>query len=219
MHIQPGVLNGAKIAYANETALATIAAFIPAALKRPDLIVRTLLAALFFSVLMEIFHLPVGASELHLVGASTVYFLFGFVPTVLGFAFGLFLQGTLFEHQDLIHLGVNSLSLMLPLISVHALIGRKFLARQGDKTTVNWGEVVRFDSIYYSGVVGMVGFWLLNGTEATPLVQWATFAVSYLPLVLLEPVLTIALIKIIKETPKATWVRKWTVVDALQLSA
>ena len=219
MHIQPGILNGATIAYANETALATIATFIPAILKRPDLIIRTLLAALFFSVLMEIIHLPVGASELHLVGASTVYFLFGFVPTLLGFTLGLFLQGTLFEHQDLIHLGVNSLSLMLPLMSAHALIGRKFLAQRSDKTKINWSEVIRFDSVYYGGVVAMVGFWLLNGTEATPFVQWGVFAISYLPLVLLEPVLTVTLIKLIKGAPKATWIRKWTVVDALQVGA
>lgn len=219
MHIQPGILNGATIAYANETALATVAAFVPAALKRPDLIVRTGLAALFFSVLMEIFHLPVGASELHLVGASTVYFLFGFIPTVLGFALGLLLQGTLFEHQDLIHLGVNSLSLMLPLIATHAVIGKRFLAKRGNQTSVNWREVVRFDGLYYSGVVAMVGFWLLNGNEVTPLVQWGAFAVSYLPLALLEPVLTVTLIKVIKEAPKATWFRKWTVVDSLQVSA
>ena len=65
----------------------------------------------------------------------------------------------------------------------------------------------------------MVGFWLLNGTEATPFVQWGVFAISYLPLVLLEPVLTVTLIKLIKEAPKATWIRKWTVVDALQVGA
>lgn len=218
MHIQPGILNGVTIAYANQTALATVAACIPAVLKRPDLIVRTVLAALFFSVLMQIFHLPVGASELHLVGASTVYFLFGFIPTLLGFALGLLLQGTLFEHQDLIHLGVNSLSLMLPLIATHAVIGKRFLAQRGEKTSVNWGEVVRFDGMYYSGVVAMVGFWLLNGNEVTPLLQWGTFAISYLPLVLLEPVLTVTLIKLIKDAPKASWFRKWTVVDALQVS-
>ena len=219
MHIQPGILNGVTIAYANETALVTIAAFIPAVFKKPDTIVRTILAALFFSVLMQSFHMSVGPSELHLVGASTIYFLFGFIPTLLGFALGLLLQGTIFEQQDLIHLGVNSLSLILPLMSAHALIGRKFLAQRSDKTKINWSEVIRFDSVYYGGVVAMVGFWLLNGTEATPFVQWGVFAISYLPLVLLEPVLTVTLIKLIKEAPKATWIRKWTVVDALQVGA
>jgi cobalt/nickel transport system permease protein len=217
MHIQPGILNGITIAYANEAALATVAAFVPAVLKRPDLIVRTILAALFFSVLMQIFHLPVGASELHLAGASTAYFLFGFIPTLLGFTLGLLLQGTLFEHQDLIHLGVNSLSLTLPLIATHAVIGRRFLAQRGEKTSVNWGEVVKFDGMYYSGVVAMVGFWLLNGNAVTPLAEWGTFAISYLPLVLLEPVLTVTLIKLIKEAPKASRIRQWTIVDALQM--
>jgi len=219
MHIQPGILNGVTLAYANETALATVAGFIPAVLKRPQLVVRTLLAALFFSVLMEIFHLPVGASELHLVGASTIYFLFGFLPTLLGFALGLLLQGMLFEPQDLLHLGVNALSLMLPLIATHAVIGRKFLAKRGDQTSLNWREVVRFDGMYYAGVVAMVGFWLLQGNVVTPLAQWGSFALAYLPLVLLEPLLTVALVQVIKQAPKAAWLRQWTVVEALQVGS
>ncbi|MNR29417.1 cobalt transport protein CbiM [compost metagenome] len=80
---------------------------------------------------MEVFHLPVGASELHFVGASAVYIIFGFIPSWFGFAIGLLLQGLLFEPQDLVHLGVNSLSLMLPLIAAHGLLGRRFVLAVG----------------------------------------------------------------------------------------
>ena len=71
MHIEPGVLNAAKVLYANAAAIATLAAFSPKLL-RPDNLIKTILAAAFFSVFMEVFHLPVGASELHFVGASAV---------------------------------------------------------------------------------------------------------------------------------------------------
>ena len=95
MHIEPGVLNSAKVLYANVTA--TLAAFSPTLITRPDNVIKTLLAAAFFSVFMEVFHLPVGASELHFVGASTVYFVFGFIPTLFGFCNGSPASGAVFR--------------------------------------------------------------------------------------------------------------------------
>ncbi|MHB1104638.1 MAG: energy-coupling factor ABC transporter permease [Devosia sp.] len=195
MHIEPGVLNATKLVSANAAAITTLATFGAGLLRQPILLLRAGLAALFFSVFMEIFHLPVGASELHFVGASAVYMLFGFVPTLVAFAVGLLAQGLVFEPQDLVHLGVNSLSLMLPLIVAHRLVGQRFFASE-DKLAVRWATVVRFDAVYYTGVVAMVGFWLALGDVPTPLIQWAIFAISYLPLVLVEPVFTWGIVKL-----------------------
>ena len=61
------------------------------------------------------------------------------------------------------HLGVNSLSLMVPLIAVHALGGRQYFADRASKPRLTWAEIVKFDAAYYAGVVGMVGFWLALG--------------------------------------------------------
>ena len=219
MHIQPGILSIQKIAYANATAWATLAGFAPSLLKTPPLLVKTIVAAGFFSVLMEIAHWPIGPSELHLVGASAVYFLFGFLPTLFGFALGLALQGLLFEPQDLLHLGVNSLSLMLPLIAAHQVVGRQFFAKGGQRQSLTWPDLVKFDSIYYSGVVGMVGFWLLNGTEATPLASWAAFAVSYLPLILLEPMLTWGALKLVQKADPGSFLAQVTVAQDLKLAS
>jgi cobalt/nickel transport system permease protein len=71
MHIEVGILSAPEIAGANEAALATLAAY-AGNLRRPREIGKTLLAAAFFSLLMEVWHQPVGPSELHLIGASTV---------------------------------------------------------------------------------------------------------------------------------------------------
>jgi hypothetical protein len=55
-------------------------------------------------------------------------------------------------------------------MATHDAIDRKFTdAHSGIQTTLTWQEVVCFDSLYYSGVVGMVGFWLLKGNQITPL--------------------------------------------------
>ena len=51
-------------------------------LKQPQLIVRSLIAAVAFTVFMQAFHLPVGPSELHFLGAMPLYLALGFVPQV-----------------------------------------------------------------------------------------------------------------------------------------
>jgi cobalt/nickel transport system permease protein len=217
MHIEPGVLNASKVVFANVTAVGTLAPFTPNIFRRPSNLAKIALAAVFFSVFMEMFHLPVGASELHFVGASAVYFTFGFVPTLFGFAIGLALQGLLFEPQDLVHLGVNSLSLMLPLIATHALVGRHFFSGE-DRTKVSWASIVKFDAPYYAGVVAMVGFWLSLGQEATPFYNWLEFAISYLPLVLLEPVFTYFIIRYLKKSEDAPVIRNATIVPELAIA-
>ena len=125
MHIEPGFLSDAKIMAANVAAVGLLAAHAPALWRRPALWLRTLLAAVFFSVFMQSFHLPVGPSELHFIGAMPVYVLFGLLPTLFGFALGLLMQGLLFEPQDLVHLAVNALSLIVPLLAVVAATSRQ----------------------------------------------------------------------------------------------
>jgi hypothetical protein len=74
---------------------------------------------------MQAFHLPVGPSELHFLGAMPIYLALGFVPTLFGFAIGLLAQGLIFAPADLVHLGVNFLSLAVPLVLVHATLGKR----------------------------------------------------------------------------------------------
>jgi cobalt/nickel transport system permease protein len=218
MHIEPGVLNASKVLYANAAAASTLTAYLPSLFRKPSEIVKIALAAVFFSLFMQMFHMPVGPSELHFVGASAVYFVFGFLPALFGFAIGLLLQGLVFEPQDLIHLGVNSLSLMVPLIAVHTFRGRPYFSDGDSKTKLSWAAIVKFDGAYYAGVVGMVGFWLALGNEATPFASWALFAVSYVPLVLCEPVLTFAVLKLLGKLGAAHPVRKVTAIGALAVA-
>lgn len=217
MHIEPGILSAAKVVAANAAALATLGVYAPKLVRAPTELVKTVLAAGFFSVFMELYHLPVGASELHFVGASAVYFIFGFLPTLFGFALGLLLQGALFEPQDLVHLGVNALSLMVPLIAVHETLGKRFFARGAEKMPVTWSGILKFDAAYYSGVVTMVAFWLLLGNEATPVYDWAIFAASYVPLVLCEPIFTYVALKLLGRMESNATVKRFTTLG--QLSA
>jgi len=195
MHIEPGIIAQAKVMAANLGAVGLLAAYAKDLIKHPADIVRMLLAAVFFSLFMQSFHVQVGPSELHFVGAMVIYLTLGFVPTLIGFAVGLLLQGVLFEPLDLPHLAVNSLSLILPLIAVHYTLGRK-LREQG--TVITWKNILKLDALYYSGVTAMVGFWLAMGNVATSFAAWATFASSYLVLVACEPLLTYAALRLLK---------------------
>lgn len=201
MHIEPGMLSSAKIAIAQVAAAGLLLAHAPALLKRPTLVLRTLLAALFFSLFMQAFHLPVGPSELHFVGAMPIYLTLGFLPTLFGFALGLLAQGLLFEPQDLVHLSVNTLSLAVPLIVIHRTLGQRI------GQVLSLRRVLTLDASYYGGLVLMVGFWLAVGEAATPLADWLRFVGAYAGLVALEPVVTLALLRLVHLARHQRWAR------------
>ncbi len=193
MHIEIGILSPEKIAYASAGATALVAAYAADWLKSPATWLRTALAAFFFSVLMQVWHLPVGPSELHMVGAMPIYLMLGFIPTLIGFGLGLLAQGLIFEPQDLAHLSVNFLSLAVPLVVLHYSMGKKVQEVQGVQA-VRLANVLKLDAVYYSGVTLMVGFWLSMSNVSTPVADWAMFAASYISMVVIEPVITIGLI-------------------------
>ncbi|MDH5257814.1 MAG: energy-coupling factor ABC transporter permease [Gammaproteobacteria bacterium] len=198
MHIEPGTIAQAKIVVANIAASGVLLHYVRAYIKQPADIIRTVLAALFFTLFMQSFSTPVGPSELHFVGAMIIYLSLGFIPAMFGFAAGLLLQGLIFDPMDIAHLAVNSLSLILPLIAVHFTIGRKLRSQD---LSVNWKTIVKMDAIYYAGVTLMVGFWLSVSQVATPFAAWATFTASYLVVVAIEPIVTLAAIKLLKHFP------------------
>jgi len=217
MHIEPGIIAQAKIVLANASAVGLVAYYARDLLRQPADIVRTLLAALFFSLFMQSFHVNVGPSELHFVGAMAIYLTLGFLPTLLGFAAGLLLQGLLFEPVDLPHLAVNSLSLIVPLIAVHYSVGRQLRAELAGRV-VSWGAIVKLDAMYYTGVTAMVGFWLLAAEVATPLAAWASFASSYLLIVICEPLFTLAVVRLLKRHENKRLIAACFNVQSLKLA-
>jgi len=217
MHIEPGLLAPTKVLLANVSALGLLGLYAQGLLKQPADLIRTLIAALFFSVFMQGFHLPVGPSELHFVGAMAIYLTLGFLPTFYGFALGLLLQGLLFDPLDLQHLAVNALSLILPLLAVHYGLGRQLREAACGKR-IRWATIVKLDALYYSGVTLMVGFWLLAAEVATPLASWATFATSYLAMVAIEPLVTYGALRLLKRHEDRPLVATCFSVGALRLA-
>lgn len=201
MHIEPGLIAAPKLAFAAVAAVGLLGFYAPRLFKQPVLLLRTALAAVFFSLFMQAFHMQVGPSELHFLGAMPIYLAFGFVPTLFGFALGLLLQGLLFEPQDLMNLAVNTLSLGVPLVALHYTLGRRLVASGVNRVQT----ILKLDSVYYAGVVAMVGFWLMLGDTVTALADWASFAAAYLPVVALEPVATLGVLWLVGRARKQAW--------------
>ncbi len=221
MHIEPGYVIHAKVVAANAGAIGVFAWGCKEQIKefiaKPWVVLKTLLAAGIFTVFMQSFHMPVGPSELHFVGAMAMYLTLGFTPTLLGFGIGLLFQGLVFNPGDLYHLGVNSLSLMLPLIGVHYAAGRKYFDQSLNKR-LSWARILKLDGMYYAGVTGMVGFWLVIGDVATPFSAWATFTASYLAIVALEPLVTYGAVRGLKAVEDNRLVARLTAVRDLRIA-
>lgn len=204
MHIEPGYIASAKILAANLAAAALLGSQSVHLLKAPPLVVRSLIAGLLFTLFMQAFHLPVGPSELHFLGAMPLYLALGFVPALFGFAIGLLAQGLLFAPADLVHLGVNTLSLGVPLLLVHATLGKRL---QAARARLDIRGILKLDAAFYGGVTLMVGFWLAIGEVATPLSAWLAFASSYAAIVAVEPLVTLLLVSAIARRQHSAAVR------------
>ena len=221
MHIEPGFVAPIKVTMANAGAIAVILwgckEQIKETIVKPWVPLKSLLAAAFFSFFMESYSISVGPSELHFIGAMVMYLILGFTPTLIGFGAGLLFQGLIFNPGDLYHLGVNSLTLIIPLLGVHYLSGHKYFSQSSQKR-LSWRRILELDIIYYSGVTAMVGFWLVIGDVATPISAWATWASSYLAIVILEPIFTYLLVKLLKAMRNHALVSRLTVINTLYVT-
>ncbi len=202
MHIEPGVVDGAKIALSYGTAMASIGfagkiAFDAA--KRDGIgavALRSALAAAatfcFFEVLP---HEPVGVSEVHLILGTTLYLLFGAAPASLGLALGLATQSLFFAPADLPQYGMNVTTLLVPLFLVAELAKR--VVKPGTAyTDIGYAQAFKLSVAYQGGVVAWVAFWVLygHGFGAETLVEIASFGAAYMLVVLAEPLIDLGVL-------------------------
>ena len=124
MHIEPGIVNGAKLGLSYITAAAaagiTIKFLFQTVFRNFLLLngilkcmVTTLCVFAFFEILP---HYPLGVSEVHFIFGATLFLLFGVAATAFGLALGLFLQGILFAPSDIPMFYVNISTLLFPLL-------------------------------------------------------------------------------------------------------
>lgn len=208
MHIEPGVVDGAKMALAFGTAAASAGY----ALKltsddlgrhsAPSFVARTLLATVGTFVFFEVLpHFPVGISEVHFILGTTLFLLLGAAPAAFGLALGLLIQGMFFAPTDLPMYFVNLTTLLVPLFVLHAA-AKRIVPTATAYVDLGYAQVLKMSAIYQGGVVAWVAFWATygQGVGAENMASIATFGAAYMLVILLEPLADLAILAAAKAT-------------------
>ncbi|ORB31011.1 energy-coupling factor ABC transporter permease [Mycolicibacterium parafortuitum] len=202
MHIEPGIVDGAKIAlsYASATGAGVYA--VSAAWKHvkqrggASLILGSAATTVLTLVFFELFpHFPVGVSEVHLILGSTLFLIFGAAPAAFGLAAGLLIQGLLFAPFDLPQFGMNVTTLVVPLLALQYVAGRT-IAPQTRYVDLKYRQALTLSATYQAGIVSWVAFWAVygQGVTAETLASVATFGAAYLLVIVVEPVADLAVL-------------------------
>ncbi|MCT4331760.1 energy-coupling factor ABC transporter permease [Paracoccus sp. YLB-12] len=200
MHIEPGVVNGAKIllsyataagagAYTMKLAWDALRERGPASLLMRGAIATALVFA-FFEILP---HFPVGVSEVHFILGSTLFLIFGPAPAAIGLALGLLVQGLFFAPFDLPQYGMNLTTLLVPLFALQALASR-IIAPGTPYVDLRYGQALALSTAYQGGVVLWVAFWAIYGQGLAGIDGIATFGAAYMLVVLIEPLVDLAVL-------------------------
>lgn len=207
MHIEPGIVTGAKLVLRYATGIATgcvIAKLVVETIRERgamsfamQAIAATGLVFTFFEILP---HVAVGVSEVHFVLGSTLFLLFGAAPAAFGLALGLLLQGVLFVPTDLPQYGMNVTTLLVPLFAIQALAKRLIPSKVAYRD-LQYSKALALSTAYQSGIVVWIASWALYGAAfgAANLGNVASFAVSYAVVALVEPVADLAVLPLAKQ--------------------
>jgi hypothetical protein len=202
MHIEPGVVDGAKILLSIGTASVAFALTAKAAIDmlRSDgfsaLVTRSFIATfLVFCSFEVLWHHPVGVSEVHLIMGSTLFLLFGAAPTALGLALGLLIQGVFFAPTDLPQLGMNLTSLLLPLFAMGG-IAKRLIAPSTPYVDLTYRQTLKLSLVFQGGVVAWVAFWSVygQGLSIPAMASILSFASAYAGVIVLESCLDVCLL-------------------------
>ncbi len=202
MHIEPGVVTGAKLALGSVTAAGAVV--VSAKLTwdtlvqrgAASLIARSAMATAATVVFFELLpHVAVGPSEVHLILGSTLLLMLGTAPAAVGLALGLLLQGLLMSPFDLPQYGMNLTTLLAPLLALH-WITRRVVAHGTAYVDLTYAQALKLSTTYQAGIVAWVAFWVMwgEGTSMATLASLGTFGLAYMTVIVLEPLVDLAVL-------------------------
>ena len=202
MHIEPGVVDAAKMGFAYATAAGAAGYTAKLALNDvrssniASVAVRTVLATVGTFVFFEILpHFPVGISEVHFILGTTLFLLLGAAPAAMGLALGLLIQGAFFAPSDLPMFFVNVTTLLVPLFAMFAL-AKRVLPKKTAYVDLEYADVLKLSAAYQGGVVAWVAFWALygQGFGAEAVASVLAFGSAYMLVVVIERLVDLAVL-------------------------
>ena len=211
MHIEPGVVNGAKIGLSYFTGAAAIAIGLKLLIQRMFNNTSVLLTAVrclittvfvfsFFEVLPQY---PLGVSEVHFIFGATLFLFFGAGATAFGLVAGLSLQGLLLAPSDLPQLYINISTLLFPLFAV-SYISKKIIPANIAYTDLKYRHVISLTGIYQGGIILWVAFWCFygQGFNQETFYNVGIFSLAYSTVIGIECLLDVGLLATLKNYKK-----------------
>ncbi len=211
MHIEPGVVNGAKIGLSYLTGAAAIALGLKLLIQRMfnstsvlvtavRCLITTIFVFSFFEVLPQY---PLGVSEVHFIFGATLFLFFGAGATAFGLVAGLSLQGILLAPSDLPQLYINISTLLFPLFAV-SYISKKIIPANIAYTDLQYRQVISLTGIYQGGIILWVAFWCFygQGFNQETFYNVGVFSLAYSTVIGIECLLDVGLLATLKSYKK-----------------
>ena len=202
MHMEPGIVQGAKIVLSYGTATVSFGIAAKLALENIKksgmlpMVVKTIITSLLVLMFFEVFpHEPVGVSEVHLILGSTLFLIFGAAPAAFGLAFGLLTQGLFFASFDLPQYGMNVTTLLMPLFAM-SIMAKKIIPQNIAYKDIKYMDALKLSVIFQGGIVTWVAFWALygEGFGMENLTSVFSFGAAYMSVIILEPLIDLAVL-------------------------
>lgn len=201
MHIEPGIVDAAKMSLSYATAAGAAGMGLKLAwdaIKKDGgvaaLAIRSTIATLATLIFFEVLpHFSVGVSEVHFILGSTILLMLGAGPAAIGLTLGLLLQAVLLSPSDLPQLTVNMTTLLVPLFAIH-MVAKKVIAPKTPYVDISYKQALALSTTYQAGIVAWVAFWVFYGQGFGAASSVATFGAAYMLVVVIEPLVDLAVL-------------------------
>ena len=206
MHIEPGVVNGAKMFLSYATGAAVIGTMAKVSIDNikengiVSFLLKSIIAtAIVFSCFEVLPHYPIGVSEVHLILGTTIYLLFGLAPAMVGLTLGLLVQGVFFAPFDLPQYGINVTTLLASILALH-YVAKKVIPKDTPYKDISYSQLLKLSIAWEGSIVTWVAFWAFygQGFGAENLQNVLSFATAYMGVVIIEPLVDLAVLAGVK---------------------
>jgi len=206
MHIEAGVVDGAKILLSYGTGVGVLglsAKFTYENIKENGILsflIKTLLSTIIvFSCFQILPHYPVGISEVHLILGTTIFLIFGLAPALIGLALGLLIQGIFFAQFDLPQYGINVTTLLASMFILNMAIN-KIIPKGTPYKDIKYSQMLKMSIVWEGAIVSWVAFWAFygQGFGAENISSITTFGSAYMGVIIIEPLVDLAILSMVK---------------------
>jgi hypothetical protein len=206
MHIEAGVVQGAKMLLSYGTAAGVIGMGAKLAIDHVkesgalSLLLRTIISTLVVFFCFEVLpHYPVGVSEVHLILGTTLLLVFGVAPAMMGLALGLLIQGITVAQFDLPQYGINVTTLLASMIILNYATQKIVPAKTAYKD-ISYSQMLKMSVIWEGAIVSWVAFWAFygQGFGAENVENILSFGGAYMLVVIIEPFIDLAILALVK---------------------